>query len=126
MFFMKKLNFFTDFYIFSVRLPKNFEDWGSEVERKISLLHISEHFSFYENIKKICLNVLRNRKFLTFFLILCNFLALIFSNFSISTRAGGVHRLLIPPKFSKLLLPTPSKKFYFIAIRKYIIPFYAI
>ena len=35
-------------------------------------------------------------------------------------------RLLIPPKFSKLLLPTPSKEFYFIAIKKYIIPFYAI
>ena len=36
------------------------------------------------------------------------------------------YRLPIPKKFSKLLLPTPSKKFYFIAIRKYIIQFYAI
>ena len=35
-------------------------------------------------------------------------------------------RLLITPKFVKILLPTPNKKFYFIAIRKYIIPFCAI
>ena len=45
------------------------------------------------------------------------------------TRAGeseNFSRLLIAPKFLKLLLPTPSKKFYCIAIRKYIIPFYAI
>ena len=44
-------------------------------------------------------------------------------------RAGesvNFYRLPISPKFSKLLLPTPSKKLYFIAIRKYIIPFYAI
>ena len=45
---------------------------------------------------------------------------------TILTRAGGLnfYRFPIPLKFSKLLLPTPSKKFYLIAIRKYIISFY--
>ena len=35
-------------------------------------------------------------------------------------------RLLVPPKLYKLLLPTPSIKFYFITIREHIISFYAI